>query len=124
MYWESVLKEVLNKNSEDYFFAFTNIKQYVKREIKHEPKSRDVKTYFLVKESASLYLTRREAQCVAFLIQGLSMRLVAQKLGLSRRTVEFYINNIKIKLKCRTKRELLAMIKESEFMHTMKTEVF
>lgn len=52
-------------------------------------------------------LTPREQQCLDLLKQGRSAQSSAAILGISRRTVEHYINSIKIKFKCRSKWELL-----------------
>lgn len=52
-------------------------------------------------------LTTRELQCIDYLLQGLNNKNIAIKLHLSTRTVEAYIENIKEKLCCRNKIELI-----------------
>ena len=118
MYWDVVLQEVLNKHSPGYVFIFTNLADYLSRKaIRQEGKKpRCTKTYFLGEKYQNIYLTHREAECVLYLLKGLTVRTVAEKLGLSARTVEFYVNNIKAKLKCRTKIELLQHIKNSQLL--------
>lgn len=52
-------------------------------------------------------LTMREHQCIQYLLQGLSNKDIAAKLCLSPRTVEAYLDNIKTKLYCKNKIELI-----------------
>lgn len=54
-----------------------------------------------------LPLTRREQQCLELFKQGHSAQATGAILGLSQRTVEYYFENIKNKLGCHCKAELL-----------------
>lgn len=61
----------------------------------------------------SLYkckFTKRELDCIPFLIKGYSAKQIAENLNLSFRTIESYINSIKIKTKSNNKNELLAVL--------------
>jgi DNA-binding CsgD family transcriptional regulator len=73
--------------------------------------------YTLGEKYQNIYLTKREAECVVYLLKGHTIKEVGEKLNLSARTIEFYINNIKAKLKCRTRTELLDHIKNSQLMN-------
>jgi DNA-binding CsgD family transcriptional regulator len=46
------------------------------------------------------YLTSRELVCAKLLITGATMKEIAQQLGVSPRTIETHINNMKAKLNC------------------------
>jgi DNA-binding CsgD family transcriptional regulator len=50
------------------------------------------------------------------LLKGKTIVAVASILGLSPRTVEYYVKNMKSKLGCRTKFELLDAVHASEFI--------
>lgn len=52
-------------------------------------------------------LTKREKECLSYYMDDFRMKDVAEKMGLSIRTIEFYLNNIKDKLDCNDKPELL-----------------
>lgn len=65
----------------------------------------------------SAYFTYREAQCMAQIMRGKTIKASAQAIGLSPRTVEYYLKNMKAKFKCRTKSELMQLISLSDFMH-------
>ena len=52
-------------------------------------------------------LTPRERQCLKLLTEDKSAKETAALLGLSRRTVESYFENIKNKLSCTYKHEVL-----------------
>jgi len=52
-------------------------------------------------------LSPREIQCMDGIAQGKLTKQIADDLGLTVKTVEFYIRNLKEKLHCRTKSELI-----------------
>lgn len=54
-------------------------------------------------------LSRREKECLKIFLQGKTAKETATHLSLSYRTIESYFENIKNKLDCTTKRELLAI---------------
>lgn len=56
-------------------------------------------------------LSLREKQCLKLLLDGKSAKETAQRLGLSSRTVEFYFENIKNKLLCTYKQDVLIIAK-------------
>ncbi len=51
-------------------------------------------------------LSKREQQCLRYLLEGKTAKETAECLGISFRTVESYFENIKDKLNCQTKREI------------------
>lgn len=59
------------------------------------------------KISGSFHLSQRELQCLQLSIRGKSASKVAVELGISRRTVEEYLNNIKLKMGVKTKSEMI-----------------
>lgn len=52
-------------------------------------------------------LTNRECECVFLLIRGKSAKEIGALLSLSKRTIESYIENIKNKMDCKNKAEIL-----------------
>jgi len=52
------------------------------------------------------YLTPRETQCVQHLLLGKKYQEIAESLGLSKRTVEFYMKNIMKKFNCPNKKSV------------------
>jgi DNA-binding CsgD family transcriptional regulator len=52
-------------------------------------------------------LSEREKVCLHYLSEGLTMKEIAQKLMLSPRTVETYLERIKKKLNCKTKADVI-----------------
>lgn len=55
-------------------------------------------------------LTEREVACAKLLLQGKSARLIAAELFLSQRTVETHLQNLKNKLHCQSKAELISCL--------------
>ncbi len=72
--------------------------------------------YSLGERYAGIYFTRREAECMILLLRGKTINGVANVLNLSPRTVEYYIKNMKAKVGCRTKFELVDLVHASDFM--------
>ena len=73
------------------------------------------KRFYLDGPFVGVYLTFREAQSLHYYLLGLTLAGVAERLGLSDRTVECYIANIKKKLRVNTKQELLHNIQLTRF---------
>ena len=61
-------------------------------------KNTGVEKYYLLSESDDLYLTKKQAECVAYLIAGATAKQCANALNISYRTVENYITNHKNKI--------------------------
>jgi len=61
-------------------------------------------------------LTGQERKCFHLLIKGYSCKLIAKKLQLSPRTIEIYINQIKIKLDCSTKAQVIEKAEDAGFI--------
>jgi DNA-binding CsgD family transcriptional regulator len=122
MYWKLVLEEVLQRKIRNKFL-FTNFVNGSRNdEIKDDGivyKRQPKKTYFLGKAFPGLHLSYREAECVVHLLRGRSLKGIAKVLDLSPRTVEFYLKNVKRKLECRTKFELVDRILRSEFLNNV-----
>ena len=85
-------------------------------------RSTQTQKYFLKGEFEGIYFTQREAECIQGLLQFKTLKIIAEKLNISHRTVESYIKNIKIKLGCKKKFELLQIIRKNEFLLELCTE--
>jgi len=68
------------------------------------------KKYLIPTKMGKHMLSRREIECLQCLIDGLSAKETGALLFLSPRTVETYLNHIKDKLKCRTKRDIISLV--------------
>jgi len=76
-------------------------------------KMTNIDRFFLLNQDENLYLTKREAECVTYMIDGATAKQTAKILGISFRTVESYIQQIKEKLKCPNKEALISLLIES-----------
>jgi len=63
--------------------------------------------YTIDKNKNLIDLTDREKACLFFMIRGKGCKGIAQILGIAHRTVESYINNLKIKFACLSKADLI-----------------
>ncbi len=66
------------------------------------------------KETNNIYLSKRQIECAKLLLQGMKVKQIAAYLNLSPRTIETYLDNIKIKLNCQNRTELI--IKLSDYV--------
>lgn len=105
MHWDDVLQEVLNRKD-----STVRTKQ---------KKSAVTEKYYLGEPCEGIYLTQREAETMAHIILGKTIHATGEAMGLSPRTVEFYLNNIKYKLHCRTRTDLISKVLNSGFMENL-----
>ena len=63
--------------------------------------------YFLQHNKRNIKITSREAVCLQYLTRGYSAKELARILLISHRTVESYINNIKLKVDCYKRSDLI-----------------
>ena len=64
------------------------------------------KSYILVDQYGDIGITKRESECLFCLLRGKSIPEIANILQLSKRTVESYIDHIKMKMNCYSQAEL------------------
>ncbi len=98
---------------------FQNKKYLTSRQIDiQEQKRKQTKRvkYFVGHPYEDIQLTRREAQCLAVIVRGTTNLKASEKLDLSIRTIEFYVRNLREKLDCKTKIELITKVGQSDFM--------
>lgn len=75
-----------------------------------------VSRIFLGEVYPGVYLTRREAQYIFKAFQGKRREQIAMDLQISVRTLDCYIQSIKLKLGCRTAREIMRRLHQTDFL--------
>ncbi|WP_019215119.1 response regulator transcription factor [Legionella tunisiensis] len=55
------------------------------------------------------HLTKRQMDCLYHLVKGMTIKQIANTLNLSPKTVEHYLDAVKVKLKCRNRAELITV---------------
>lgn len=63
--------------------------------------------YVLCDDFSIFNLTEREGHCLFYLVRGKTAKEISEKLYISRRTVEQYIDSIKVKFNCKKKSDLI-----------------
>jgi DNA-binding CsgD family transcriptional regulator len=128
-YWSTVLEEVLNRHNPKQRIAVTNVRDYTPRT---RPSRKKLglpphatitvdknKKYSLGNRYPNIYFTPREAQLMFHMLRGNSNKKMAVLFELSIRTIEFYVNNMKTKLGCSSRGDLVSYVSASEFLqHT------
>jgi DNA-binding CsgD family transcriptional regulator len=67
------------------------------------------------KELSAVNLTQREVECIHYMLNYKTVSESASMMNLSQRTVESYLENIKNKLSCNTKSELLQLLRANPY---------
>ncbi len=52
-------------------------------------------------------LTERQMDCLYYLVKGMTIKQISEKMQLSARTVEHYLEAVKSKLECKTRFDLV-----------------
>jgi DNA-binding CsgD family transcriptional regulator len=60
-------------------------------------------------QGARFELSPREQQCLVMLAKGYSAKMIAREINISHRTIEYYIANLKKKMNCCSKNELIKL---------------
>ena len=117
-YWDKVLEEVASRDANSKS-RLTNIdcatSAVRKRDSKDLFNLRKPKAEALEKKQA-VQFSRREADCLVQFLEGKTVNETALALGLSSRTVEFYVKNMRQKVGCRTKAELIRIVRDGDFV--------
>ena len=73
----------------------------------------DIKRHQLQTKNGVIYLSRREKECLLHLAMLRTTKDMANRMNLSSRTIEAYLNNIKKKTNCYTKSQLMEVFIEN-----------
>ncbi len=65
--------------------------------------------YYLSANENPFQLSERELECLFFTLRGSTAKQIAEQFGLSKRSIEYYLDNIKNKMGCTTKTELVCL---------------
>ena len=87
---------------------------------RHNP--RHFRVYYVGSGRSRVHFTRREAECIFWIVQNFTIAEAAHKMGLSARTVEFYIKNTKLKLKCVNKKALIEKVLKTDLLTQLEKE--
>jgi len=79
-------------------------------------KKSQIKKYPLGAQYPGITFTKKQAECMLHFIAGRSIISTAKAMKISPRTVEYYLNNMKVKLNCYSKAELVKKVHATDFM--------
>lgn len=60
-----------------------------------------------ISDSSLVPITKQQTECLKYLAMGLTQKQIGNTLGLSQKTVEHYLDAVKLKLNCHTRSELI-----------------
>ena len=73
----------------------------------------------MFQKSSFNQLTQREAQVLKHLVLGYIAKQIGKLLNLSFRTVESYVDNLKLKLHCDNKGELIRLVLKTDLVYKL-----
>lgn len=73
--------------------------------------------YYLGKEYTDIYFTEQEARCMFYFLKGYASKEIGIMMQISKRTVIFYCYNMRKKVHCSSKNELVNLILKTDFLH-------
>jgi len=118
-YWKAIIQEVVNKEKSTHPIRLTNtIANTDESDIKKTIKI--IQRYYLDEPFEAIYFTFQEARCLLRCKINSRYKAISQALSISERTVEFYLKNMRRKLNCKTKRDLLKKSEEGQFFSKYK----
>jgi DNA-binding CsgD family transcriptional regulator len=126
-FWNSVLNDVIYKNDTQDFSNTLLFESENDFTIKHKAtakikETRDLRTYYLGEKYPGVYLTKREAECLFWMVQNYTISQTAYNMDLSARTVEFYAKNLKLKLHTKSKKELINKILQTNLLQQLEKD--
>lgn len=129
-YWNCVLQEVVYKNEpRDFLFTHHDELEETSDFFPEEnipiiklKEAREIRTYYLGDEYPDVHLTKREAECMFWMMQDFTIPQTACNMALSARTVEFYVKKLKIKLHCKSKKTLIDKILQTSLLQQLEKE--
>lgn len=118
MHWDDVIKAWNKKgdHKKRYLLSTHGSNEVYVQAIKQ--KRFQQKFYINEPEERYICFTQREAETMKHLLLGKTIQRAAHTMHLSPRTVECYLKNMKKKLKCRTKTELIRKVADSQLINT------
>lgn len=112
-----ILQPVNNHDSLNYLSFKTTVNHDMNDKKREFYKATRIYKYFFEDaEQTGVKLSKREVDCIIHLLKNRTASETADYMSVSRRTIESYFENIKIKLNCTTKMELLDKLKGHPFL--------
>lgn len=121
-HWQDVIK-CSQQDGENNIFLLNESKQTTGEErllTKKIKRNRPSRSYYLDPPYENVYFTQREAECLYYLMRGMTIVATATILELSPRTVEFYVKNMRIKMNAMSKSDLLDRLHEVNFLQKLE----
>ncbi|MBA2652262.1 MAG: helix-turn-helix transcriptional regulator [Tatlockia sp.] len=122
----STKKVLLSANQEIIGTVFSRVELKSSLLSKLLDKSVNIKLpqyYTIAKQYGEYNLSKRETQSLFYLIRGYSAREIAQRLGLSAKTIEYHIEQLKNKLNCSKRSELIEKSIDLGFIYNIPVSI-
>jgi len=81
-------------------------------------------SFLLSHQFSEIKLSDREAECLFFILRGKTAKLIGKYLGVSPRTIEEYVSNLKTKFNAQNKYELIDKAIQAGFLNIIPENLF
>lgn len=108
---------VENNNIENFVY------DYIKTNSQNNLKSVQIIDKYKI-SSSNLILSIRESECLYYFLRGKTAKSIARILEISAKTVEYHINNIKEKMGCYSKEQLIEKCFVDEIVKFIPSSIF
>ncbi|OGT29789.1 MAG: hypothetical protein A3E87_05505 [Gammaproteobacteria bacterium RIFCSPHIGHO2_12_FULL_35_23] len=109
----------------DVTTSFTKVGCYLSDSQLNTKKEKLLQSSYVIGKSNffDIRLTPRQSECLFFILRGKTIKGIAKILNLSARTVECYIEQLKLKFNCHTKSQLISTAIEQGYLNNIP-EIF
>ena len=114
-YWKAIIQEIVNKEKLTLPIRLTNTAACDTDENESLKPIKVIRRYYLEKPYNHVYFTFQEARCLLYCRENPRYKAISQALNISERTVEFYLKNMRGKVQCKTKKDLLKISEKGNF---------
>jgi len=100
------------------------LKQLMQLDVQHCTNIHQGKRSYTVGHFKQANLSKQEKTCLFFVIRGQSAQQIANQMNLSKRTVESYLDHVKVKLNCYTRSEMIEKAIDLGYVHIIPHTIF
>ena len=108
--WEDVVHSVTHKNVNRVEIVRQRLALAQQGPPLQDKRRRGARRVWIAEKNKYIYFTKRELETLKWLMRQCTVKQAARHMGLSHRTVEFYVKNVRSKLDCKNKHRLLKKI--------------
>ncbi len=120
---QNVVAVTMHANDISHTFLYKMAMILANNDKKFRSNNMNQRNYNIVESFEKFNLTNRETECLFYLVRGKTAKQMAAILSISFRTIEKHISNIKHKLNCTTKSDLIDKAIQHNFINYLPESI-